>query len=123
LTCRANHRHKGIITEIPEFDQARQRMLTNVLHAADGIVSAAARNKRPMACPPLRCSRLNDFTFDVATRWFESVLLWHLTCRANQVHISIIANFVEPVPETAAGFFISRTMLARAARELSRPLR
>jgi hypothetical protein len=31
----------------------------------------------------------------------------HLTCRANQGHIGIIADFVKPVPETVAGFFFS----------------
>jgi hypothetical protein len=30
------------------------------------------------------------------------------TCRANQRHIDIIANIVEPVPETAAGFYVSQ---------------
>ena len=45
------------------------------------------------------------FCFDVAV--LNLVCFGHLTRRANQGHIGIIADIVEPAPETAAGFFIS----------------
>jgi hypothetical protein len=37
-------------------------------------------------------------------------LFWfgHLTRRANQGHIGIIVDIVEPAPETATGFYISQ---------------
>jgi hypothetical protein len=53
----------------------------------------------------LRHPRPNDFVFDVAV--LNLVCFGHLTRRANQGHIGIIADIVEPAPETAAGFFIS----------------
>jgi hypothetical protein len=37
----------------------------------------------------------------------------HLTRGANQGHIDIIANIIEPAPETAAGFFMSKTITRR----------
>jgi hypothetical protein len=33
-----------------------------------------------------------------------------LTCRANQGHIGIIADIIEPAPETAAGFSFRKTI-------------
>jgi hypothetical protein len=48
----------------------------------------------------------NDFVFDVAV--LNLVCFGHLTRRANQGHIGIIADIIEPAPETAAGFFISQ---------------
>jgi hypothetical protein len=38
----------------------------------------------------------------------NAVCFGHLTRGANQGHIVIIANIVEPAPETAAGFFMSQ---------------
>jgi hypothetical protein len=51
----------------------------------------------------------NDF--DVAV--LNLVCFGYLTRRANQGHIGIIADIVEPAPETAAGFSVSR-LSARA---------
>jgi hypothetical protein len=48
----------------------------------------------------------NDLVFDVAV--LNLFCLGHLTRRANQGHIGIIAGIVEPAPETAAGFYISQ---------------
>jgi len=43
-----------------------------------------------------------------------------LTRRANQGHISIIADIVEPAPETAAGFSVSQDN-RRGGFNLSKP--
>jgi hypothetical protein len=59
----------------------------------------------------LRHPRPNDFVFDVAV--LNLVCFGHLTRRANQAHIGIIADIVEPAPETAAGFSVSK-LSARA---------
>jgi hypothetical protein len=53
----------------------------------------------------LRHPRPNDFVFDVAV--LNLVCFGHLTRRANQAHIGMIADIVEPAPETAAGFSVS----------------
>jgi hypothetical protein len=59
----------------------------------------------------LRHPRPNDSVFDVAV--LNLVCFGHLTRRANQGHIGIIADIVEPAPETAAGFSVSK-LSARA---------
>jgi len=41
------------------------------------------------------------------------VCFGHLTRRANQGHIGIIADIIEPAPETVAGFSVSK-LSARA---------
>ncbi|MBT1513085.1 hypothetical protein KIP88_21570 [Bradyrhizobium sp. SRL28] len=46
------------------------------------------------------------FRFDVAV--LNLVCFGHLTRRANQGHIGIIADIIEPAPETAAGFSFRR---------------
>jgi hypothetical protein len=46
----------------------------------------------------------------------------HLTRGANQGHIDIIANIVEPAPETAAGFFMSQDD-HKGGFNLSKPFR
>jgi hypothetical protein len=48
----------------------------------------------------------NDFVFDVAV--LNLVCLGHLTRRANQGHIGIIANFVDARAGNGRGFFISQ---------------
>jgi hypothetical protein len=47
------------------------------------------------------------FRFDAAAL-DQNPIAARLTRRANQVHIDTIANIVEPAPETAAGFCVSR---------------
>jgi hypothetical protein len=45
-----------------------------------------------------------------------------LTRRANQGHIGIIADIVEPAPETAAGFSLHKT-IGQGGFNLSKPFR
>jgi hypothetical protein len=56
----------------------------------------------------LRHPRPNDFVFDVAV--LNLVCFGHLTRRANQGHIGIVADIIEPAPETAAGFSFHKTI-------------
>jgi hypothetical protein len=56
----------------------------------------------------LRHPRPNDFVFDVAV--LNLVCIGHLTRRANQGHIGIVADIIEPAPETAAGFSFHKTI-------------
>jgi len=61
--------------------------------------------------PRVAASTANDFiSVSLCWIWFARD---HLTCRANQVHIDIIADIVEPAPETAAGFSVSQKQSAR----------
>jgi hypothetical protein len=54
----------------------------------------------------LRYQWPNDFVFDAAV--LNLVCFGHLTRRANQGHIGIIADFVKPAPENGGGLFISQ---------------
>jgi hypothetical protein len=56
--------------------------------------------------PQVAPSTAQRFRFDAAV--LNLVCFGHLTRRANQGHIGIIADIVEPAPETAAGFYVSR---------------
>jgi hypothetical protein len=60
------------------------------------------RSVGPQAAP----STAQRFRFDVAV--LNLFCFGHLTRRANQGHIGIIADIVEPAPETVAGFCISQ---------------
>jgi hypothetical protein len=63
----------------------------------------------------------NDFVFDVAV--LNLVCFGHLTRRANQGHIGIIANFADArAPETAAGFSFHKT-IGQGGFNLSKPFR
>jgi len=68
----------------------------------------------------VRQPRLNDFVFDVAV--LNLVCFGHLTRRANQGHIGIIADIVEPAPETAAGFSFHKT-IGQGGFNSSKPFR
>jgi hypothetical protein len=50
------------------------------------------------------------------------VCFGHLTRRANQGHIGIIADIVQPAPETAAGFSF-HTTIGQSRCNLSKPFR
>jgi hypothetical protein len=56
--------------------------------------------------PQVAPSAAQRFHFDVAV--LNLVCFGHLTRRANQGHIGIIADIVEPAPETVAGFSVSK---------------
>jgi hypothetical protein len=68
----------------------------------------------------LRYQWPNDFVFDVAV--LNLVCFGHLTRRANQGHIGIVADIVEPAPETAAGFSFHKT-IGQGGFNLSKPFR
>jgi hypothetical protein len=68
---------------------------------------ASLRSVGPQVAP----SAAQRFRFDVAV--LNLVCFGHLTRRANQGHTDIIADIVEPAPETAAGFSVSK-LSARA---------
>jgi hypothetical protein len=63
---------------------------------------ASLRSVGPQVAP----SAAQRFRFDVAV--LNLVCFGHLTRRANQGHTDIIADIVEPAPETAAGFSVSK---------------
>jgi hypothetical protein len=58
--------------------------------------------------PQVAPSTAHRFHFDVAV--LNLVCFGHLTRRANQGHIGIIADIIEPAPETAAGFSFRKTI-------------
>jgi hypothetical protein len=68
----------------------------------------------------LRCQWPNDFVFDAAV--LNLICFGHLTRRANQGHIGIIADFVKLAPETAAGFSFHK-IIGQGGFNLSKPFR
>jgi len=56
--------------------------------------------------PQVAPSAAQRFRFDVAV--LKLGCFGHLTRRANQGHIGIIVDIVEPAPETVAGFSVSK---------------